>query len=190
MVRFISTFSVFTLLAMIVITSCGSSQQINYQKRLDTIQIMLMHADENLALDKEQIQLRVDTMNAQLFYIDSIIPGMALREDEVGIAYNVYRQALVVFNKYIDQFDPLYFENQALQIELDQMRKGLNEKQGSDLQTLQASIPEFRTRCYSNYMKTKVLIREYIDIIRPFYRKKKVIDHMFTRLVENNYTPE
>ncbi len=176
----------FGLLVITGFTGCGSGNQIDYQKQLDTVQIMLRHADENLALDPEQIKLRLDTMNAQLFYIDSLVPGLANREDEIGIAYNVYRQSLVVFDKYVKQFDPLYFENQSLQNELTEIRAKLNDLQGAELQKVQTEIPEFRSRCFSNYMATKVLIREYIDIIRPYYRKKKIIDHMFNKLVENN----
>ena len=178
------------LLAITCITSCGSKKSVDYQKQLDTIGIMLTHADQNLALDPEQIQLRIDTMQAKLLYIDSLIPGLEIREDEVGLAYNVYRNALVVFIEYVDQFDPLFFENQALQQELADLRKNINEKQGEELQEIQNDIPEFRRKCAKNYATTKILIRKYLDVIRPYYRKKKIIDHMFTKLVENNSIAE
>jgi hypothetical protein len=188
--KFLSSFMLVGLLAATCITSCGSKKSVDYQKQLDTIGIMLTHADQNLALDPEQIQLRVDTMQAKLLYIDSLVPGLAMREDEVGMAYNIYRNALMVFEEYVEQFDPLHFENQALQKELGELRKALNEKQGEELQKLQNGIPDFRAKCAKNYGATKLLIRKYIDVIRPYYRKKKVIDHMFAKLVENNSSTE
>ncbi|MFY0672512.1 MAG: hypothetical protein JXQ87_03880 [Bacteroidia bacterium] len=188
--RFLSTFSIVSLMAITCITSCGSKKSVDYDKQLDTIGIMLTHADQNLALDPEQIQLRVDTMQAKLLYIDSLVPGLVIREDEVGLAYSVYRNALIVFIEYVDQFDALYFENQSLQQELVQLRSGLKENQGEELQKLESSIPAFRAKCAKNYSATKVLIRRYLDVIRPYYRKKKVIDHLFTKLVENNSVAE
>lgn len=151
---------------------------------------MLRHADENLALDPEQIQLRIDTMGAKLLLIDSLLPGLSQKGNEVAMAYNIYRGAKVVFERYVATFDGLLFENQTLVKELSDLRKGLKEKSGAELEALQKSIPEFKKRCYANYIATKELIRSYLDIIRPYQRKKKIIDHMFTQLVENNYKPE
>ncbi|MBI1183361.1 hypothetical protein GC194_03770 [bacterium] len=170
---------------------CGASGNTNdYAKKLDTIAIMLRHANENMALDKDTIQKRIDTMRAKLYVIDSVFPALSARGDQVALAYNVYRSALNVFIEYVNAYDALVFENQELQKELNELRETLRTKSGEELEEAQTRIADFRKRSYANYMATKVLIRKYIDIIRPYYRKKKIIDHMFLKLVENNLVGE
>ena len=174
------------VLLMLNTIGCGSQKVVSHDATLDSIAFWLNQADENLAVSPDFLQKRVDTMRAQLFYIDSVMPGLGSREDEVGLAYNVYASALKVFDDYLEAFDPFLLENQFLQKELAEVREGLKLKTGVEKEDLEARIPVLRQRANANYMATKSLIRAYLDVLRPFQRKRKIIDHLFLKLVEKN----
>lgn len=158
----------------------------SYQTTIDSIEVMLKHGNENLAIDPERLQLRVDTMEAKLLYIDSLLPGLGQRQDETGLAYNTYINALAVFKEYNKSFDALLFENQALRKQFEELKpKALATHKGKD-QQLDEAMLALKVNAYNNYLSTRALIRLYLDVVRPYQRKKKIIDHLFSSLVENN----
>lgn len=165
---------------------CGSTEVRSYQPMIDSIEIMLSHANENLAIDPEQLRLRVDTMEAKLTYIDSLVPGLAQRADETGIAYNTYVNALGVFKEYNKSFDALLFENQALRKKFEEMKPEAVKLGKGKSDDLDKVLLQIKIDAYNNYLSTRALIRLYLDVARPYQRKKKIIDHLFLGLVENN----
>ncbi|MBI3141868.1 MAG: hypothetical protein HYZ16_03460 [Bacteroidetes bacterium] len=167
------------------VAGCGPTKHADFEKRLDSIDKLLAHADQDLALDPDLIQKRVDTMIAQLLVIDSVFPQLSGRGDEVAVAYNVYRSALLVFQDYVDKFDGYLFENQSLRKEMDDLAQELGQTRRPG-EELNKRIRDLKARTLRHCGATKALIRSYLDIIRPFLRKRKVIDHMFHKMVESD----
>ena len=174
------------LAALVSSTGCESKKVASHVDALDSAEYLLKQADENLAVDPGYLQKRVDTMKAQLLYIDSLVPGLAGMQDERGIAYNTYRSSLKTFEDYLEAFDPFLLENQFLMKRVVDIRQELKLKSGSEREALIAQIPEIQDRSYANFVATKTLIRAYLDALRPFQRKRKIVDQLFLKLVEKN----
>lgn len=183
---FIQLATALGLLVLISSSGCDSKQVLSHEGTLDSIEFWLNQADENLAVSPEYLQKRVDTMKAQLTYIDSLVPGVGLLKDERGIAYNTYRSSLKTFEDYLSAFDPFLLENQYLMKQVLEIRQGLKLSAGKDREDIEQRIPEVKQRAYANYVATKTLIRAYLDALKPFQRKRKIVDHMFLKLVEKN----
>lgn len=184
--RYISQLFVCVCVVLFLTSSmagCGPTKHAEFEKRLDSIDKLLAHADQDLALDPDLIQKRVDTMLAQLLVIDSVFPQLAERGDEVAVAYNVYRSALIVFQDYVDKFDGYLFDNQSLRKEMEGLSQAIEQtrRPGKDVNK---QIRGLKARTLQHCGATKALIRSYLDIIRPFLRKRKVIDHMFAKMVD------
>lgn len=166
-------------LLLCFLCSCGNSQQVDYQRVIDSLEIELDKSNRRLAVDPDLLQLRIDSMERKKGLIDSVIPGIDQRMDEVGVAYATYVSALLIFQEYVKQYDPLMYDHGELQKELLALEEKLKKDQ---LDNPAETISEMERKVAYQSSQTKQLARAYINIIQPYKRKKKIIDHMYNRI--------
>ena len=166
-------------------SACEQPDQVEMKKQIDSLHWMLNYAEESMAVDPVLLKVRVDSMAYKIELLDELAE-VNDPNTELGHAMGYYRTAMMVFRFYVESHDVLMYENQSLDRAVTELDANVAAAGSKEYEKLKEELLSLTAKVSAHKLKVKQLMRQYIDIVRPYNRIKDIVEQKFKSLVKQN----